>query len=335
MSTFLQDILDQPAVLDNVLKHFTGKNQGLLEQLAGMISEYPRIVLTSMGSAYYSLIPMHYALSKIVPCVHLIKTSEALKLPYFPGTLYIIMSRSGESREIAHYSKLLKERGEPLVAITMTPESTLAKNAFVIMYNPAPFDGLICTKAYSTMVLIGLLVTSILNDTLNQELIDNLSHSFKWMEENKSKLHDDIKSIPWLGKSLTFISHGPGVGLAEAGSLWMEEGARIRASYTSIDEFRHGPIEQVDSDFSGVWIELDKNDTDIKYVDYMMQLGGKFISIKVDGDPNNSIYIPSFDLPLVYRIIPAAMPTQMIADQSATNRGHNAGEMRYVNWVIK
>lgn len=335
MGTFLSDILSQPAVLDEMLVHFTKDQREVMDQVAGKINEYPRILLTSMGSALHSLMPMHYALSHTHPCVHLVEAGDALDSPFYPNTLYVIMSRSGESREIAQYSTILKERGEFLVSITMTPDSTLAKNATILIHDPAPFDGFICTKAYSSMVLIGLLLVSIARGRLNQQLISNLSKSFQWMEENKYRLVEVIESIHWLGNSLTFLSHGVGMGLSMAGSLWMEEGARIRANYSSIDEFRHGPIEQVDDQFHGVWIDLEQNDEDALFVLDMENKGGKFAIVRIDGDPATSIVVPSFGLPIEYRIIPTSMAIQLIANQSATIRGHVAGDMRYVNWVVQ
>jgi hypothetical protein len=45
--------------------------------------------------------------------------------------------------------------------------------------------------------------------------------------------------------------------------------------------------------------------------------------------------IQSFGLPEAYRVLSAVMPVQMIAFQTAANLGVEAGEMRYLDWVVK
>lgn len=335
MSTFLSDILSQPRVLSDVLNYFKEDGLDVLNQAAEQIRTTPRVVLTSMGSAYHSLVPMYYSLREEKTCVHLLETSEALRLPFFPDTLYVIMSRSGESREITEYAKILRERGEDLIAITMSPESELAENASLMIHDPAPYDGLICAKAYTSMVLIGLLIASLVKDTWTQELMGYLRGTFEWMEEGKKEMEEQVSLIPWLGESFTYLSSGIGVGLGQAGALWMEEGARIRCSCSSIDQFRHGPVEQVDETFNSVFIDLESREQDGEYIEYIQKLGGNVESVRMGVDPSERLAIPLFNLPVEYRILPAAMPVQMIADKSATRRGREAGKMRYVGWVIK
>lgn len=335
MSVFLSDIFSQPAVLADVLNHFQGNGFAVLKKAAEEISKYPRVVLTSMGSAYHSLVPMYYSLRKEKQCVHLWETSEALGLPLFPDTLYVIMSRSGESREIAKYAKMLHEKNENLLAITMSPDSVLAENASLLIHDPAPYDGLICVKAYTSMVLIGLMISSLVRGTLDQGLMKNLSDAFNWMEENKTEMEEKVSSIPWLGKSFTYLSSGVGLGLGMAGALWMEEGARIQCSCLSVDQFRHGPVERVDERFHGVFINLDNNKQDKEYIEYLQGLGGKIENICVGGESSERLAIPEFGLPIEYRILPASIPAQIIADKSAARHGREAGRMRYVDWVIK
>ncbi len=318
-----------------VLRQYSRPNDQLIYRVAEAISKYPRLVLTSMGSAYYSLVPMYYALSQIHPNVHLVETAELMRRPFFPDTAYLIMSRSGVSGEIAKYSATLRKKGLFLIAITMTPESTLAKNASLVLSDPTPFDHLICTKAYTSMALMGLLLSSAMSNSLDQKLLDDLSAMLTWLENNKQDLLLRTEAIPWLGKPLSFLSEGVGVGLSMSGCLWMEEGARLHADYSSYSQFRHGSLEMVDDAFYGVSIQLDNDPIAEKYRRFIVRKGGQLAVIKVNGDPQSSLSIPSFDLPAPYRIIPAAMPIQMIAYHSGVRRGHVPGEMRYLNWVVK
>ena len=335
MNTFLEDILAQPAALRLTLESMLKENQAVLEMAAGLIGGASRLVLTSMGSALYSLAPMAYALSRLHPNVHLVETGEQMNLPFVPGTLYVIMSRSGESKEIADFAVMLRQRGEPLLAITMTPDSTLAKNASLVVHDPAPYDGFICTKAYTSMALIGMLIVSRLENSLDQRLVGELGKAFDWMDQHKNALLTQIQGIDWLGESLTFLSRRAGMGLAQCGALWLEESSRRRASYSSIDFYLHGPVEQVDEAYRGVWIDLTPDELSRAQYQEVAGKGGSLITVGPEASGLNAIYVPAFDLPEVYRILPAAMPVQMIAYQTAAALGLVAGEMRYLSWVVK
>ncbi len=335
MNTFLEDILAQPAALRLTLASILEENEAALEQAAEMIGGASRLVLTSMGSAHYSLAPMAYALSRLHPNVHLVETGEQMSLPFVPGTLYVIMSRSGESKEIADYAAVLRRRGEPLLAITMTPDSTLAKNASLVVVDPAPYDGFICTKAYTTMALIGMLIVSRLENKLDRPLVDGLGRAFDWMEAHQDTILKQMQGIQWLGESLTFLSRRAGMSLAQSGALWLEEAACRRAAYSSIDFYLHGPVEQVDEGYRGVWIDLAPDALSRDQYREVAGKGGALICVGPKATGPSGFNIPAFDLPEVYRILPAAMPVQMIAYQSAAALGLQAGDMRYLSWVVR
>ena len=334
MNRFLQDILDQPVELAKVLHYFDAQRESL-SQGAACIRSSGRVVLTSMGSAYYSLMPMFTALSRLHPNVHLVETAELMRQPRHPGTLYVIMSRSGESGEIAAFSGELHKAGESLIAITMTPTSTLARNASLVIHDPASFDGLICTKAYSSMTLTGLLLAVLIEGAFTPDLVSRLDHGFAWLEQEKNYLHDQVANIPWLGKSLTFLSRGDGATLAASGVLWLEEAARIRASYANIDFFMHGSVEQVDETFQGVWIDLHPDQVSSSQHADLLAKGAQLFTICTPGTYTGDLELPDLGLPAAFLTLLGCMPVQLIAYQRAALRGLQAGEMRYLEWVVR
>ncbi len=219
MNQFLKDILDQPAALQTALD-YTLSSVGMadLGRAARMITSARRVVLTSMGSALYSLIPLHHELARVHPAVHLVETAELLAEPLSGSdTLYLILSRSGESGEVAAFSTYLHERGMPVIAVTMTPSSTLARSADLVLHDPVPYDGLICTKAYTTLTLVGLLLASQVSGTLTATLTAGLASSFEWLEDSKETFRKAAAAIDWLNGSLYFLSYGVGDALTLSG----------------------------------------------------------------------------------------------------------------------
>ena len=124
MNRFLSDILAQPEALQQVLAELVGPQRSRVERAVVMIAQARRVVVTSMGSALFSSMPMHHVLQDTHPNVHLAETADLLcAAPYFERSLYIITSRSGESGEVAAFARQIRAQGGKLLAITMTPDS--------------------------------------------------------------------------------------------------------------------------------------------------------------------------------------------------------------------
>ena len=157
---------------------------------------------------------------------------------------------------LLNFQAFSNQHAEKLIAVTMTPTSTLARNASLVIHDVASYDGFICTKAFTSLALIGSLICSAIEGTLTPELENHLRYSFTWMENNKQVLLAEGKQPGLAWCQCNFSLTGRGLGLAMTGALWLEEAARVRASFMGIDNFLHGPVEQVDERFHGVWIDL-------------------------------------------------------------------------------
>lgn len=252
-NVLLKNIYEQPQELKNVLTDLCGPKLDQVREISGLMQIAGEIVLTSMGSAFYSLMPMYEALcDKGMRNVRLEETADLIHHPdrLNKDALYILMSRSGESREVADFSRYLKEHHFRSVAITMTPDSTMAKNCTYLLYDIATYDAIVCIKAYTSMSLCGLFLVSMMGrQNPDQELVKKLDSAFDWMEENKEKILGQIKKIPYLSKAHNFylLSRGYGINMMRSCSLWLEETAKIPANIMSIDNFYHGPMEIIRS----------------------------------------------------------------------------------------
>jgi glucosamine--fructose-6-phosphate aminotransferase (isomerizing) len=331
----LADIIAQPAALRTVLTEVLREDAAPLRRGADLLGSARRLILTSMGSAYYSLQPVAEALDALHDNVRLVETSEVLRRRVRPGDAYLVMSRSGESREVKALVERLAGGGHDLMAITMTPESTLARSATLTIHDPAPYDGFICTKAYTSMAMIGLLIASLMGRSLDDSLIAGLHEALQWMDNSYEALYEQISMVPWLGESVTFLSRSTGMAAAASGALWFEEAARVRAGLSSSDNFMHGPVEQVDAEFKGVWVDLDPDAVAEGHLQDLRAKGAQMVGLVSDRAYACDIDLPSFDLPPVYRVLTAALPLQLFAYLSALARGLDPGEMRYLDWIVQ
>jgi glucosamine 6-phosphate synthetase-like amidotransferase/phosphosugar isomerase protein len=220
----------------------------------------------------------------------------------------------------------------------MTPESTLAKNAVLTILDPASYDGFICTKAYTSMALQGLLVASRLEEGLSENQLLELNDYFDWLESNKLILLNKVTNSHVLQKpaGIYFLSHGPGLAIARVGQLYTEEAARIIASHSSFGLFHHGPVEQIDERFNGIWIDLDPDERSHELFEEANAKKGNLMVVSIEGDFYQSEFLlPKLSLHAEYSCIGAALIVQMAAYQISVSLGLDPGSMRYCNWVIK
>jgi glucosamine--fructose-6-phosphate aminotransferase (isomerizing) len=337
MNEFLRDILDQPATLRQVLSDAVGPRRRDLAAAAAMLRAAPAVVVTSMGSALLSCMPVARALARLHPNARLEETSELLREAHDPRPLYLMLSRSGESREVVEMSRRIRERGGSLIAITMTPDSTMARNADLVLHDTASFDGFICTKAFTSLILVGLLAAAELEGTLGQELVAALDASLVEMARVAEQMRERIAGMPPCepGHGLTFLSEGAGLALAHAGALWTEEAARVRASASSFSQFRHGPIEQVDGRFRGCWIDLAPSARSRAMFDELRGHGGRVEVVSLPGAYDGASAFAVGGLPENFRVIAPALAVQLIAWRVASAAGEEPGAMRYLEWVVR
>lgn len=254
MNSILKNIYEQPAELKRVLDDLTGPKFGQLRNLARIMALSGEIVLTSMGSALYSLMPMYEVLRECgYRNVTLEETGDLIRHPerMSRSALYVLMSRSGESREVVDFAVWCREHGFTTLSITMTPDSTMATNSTYMLHDISSYDDIVCIKAYSTMALTGLLLVEMMDGRPHpsEELVASLNRAFAWMEAHKESILAQLEAVPFLGTPHGFylISRSYGINMMRSASLWLEETAKTPAGIMSVDNFYHGPMEIIRS----------------------------------------------------------------------------------------
>lgn len=249
INPILENIYQQPAELHRVLDDLTTERLATVKEIARLANLASEIVFTSMGSALYSLMPLYEALlDRGMRNVRLVETAELIHHPerVSKHALYILMSRSGESREVADFSVWLTEHNYTSVAITMTPTSTMGQHCTVMLHDIASYDKIVCIKAYSSMALCGLFIAHMMDrEEPDPTYISQLHTAFDWMEAHKKDWLSTIEHIPFLGSADSFymLSRAQGINMMRSASLWLEETAKVPANVMSLDNFYHGPME--------------------------------------------------------------------------------------------
>ena len=350
MNPILKNIYEQPAELERVLDDLTGDKLDQLRDLARVMALSGEIVLTSMGSAFYSLMPAYEELrDRGYRNVSLEETGDLIRHPerMRRSALYVLMSRSGESREVADFAVWCKEQGYTTLSITMTPDSTMAKNSTYMLHDISSYDDIVCIKAYSTMALTGLLLVEMMDGRArpSEELIANLKAAFAWMEQNKENILAQLEAVPFLADAHGFylVSRSFGINMMRSASLWLEETAKTPANIMSIDNFFHGPMEIIRSH------AIVKSVTCPVLFDVQPDARSAMIWEKVNQAVPNSLYfgpegstmpggakfeIPSFGLEGGWSMIVAALYFQLLSYQVAVVNGIEPGFFYDEGWIV-
>ena len=248
---YLQDILEQPAAMRRTTQSFAAA-PFLTADVLSLCTKHAieRIVLTGMGSSFHALHPLHIRLTLAGHFCTMVETSEAIH--YLPdlfsrNTLTIAVSQSGESAEIV---RLLCDdylKG-PVIGITNTPNSTLAKSSNLTLLTEAGAESTVSCKTYlAGLQALHWLGAIFLNEklTLTAQHLDEAasaveSYLSEWKAHTAS-LQDELEGIEQI-----FIT-GRGYSLATAGTggLIMKESTRASSEGMSSAAFRYGPLEML------------------------------------------------------------------------------------------
>lgn len=343
MNLYLKDILDQPSELKKVLKSLDGVYSDQVRKVAGLLKQAEGIVLTSMGSAYYSLFPMYFALSRRGYNVSLVESSELLRNQgqIDKRKLYVFMSRSGESYEVALLPQIMAEKNVTSVGITMTTESTMARYVTHLLYDCSSYDAMVCTKAYTSLALCGLKCVDAMEERA-EDAQDSaaLERMFEWLEQNKELMLEQIQSLKVLkgASDFCFLSRSYGMGVIESGALWMEEVARKCVSLSSLDTFYHGPIEMSQTGIIPVFLGVELDERSDMILEKMWSLTDKMICICPENasiEKGIIIRYPEFEVEPEYQMILLAFYFQFLSYCCALVNGIEPGQMETLTWVVK
>jgi glucosamine--fructose-6-phosphate aminotransferase (isomerizing) len=234
----------------------------------------------------------------------------------------VALSRSGETTETVAAAKASRAVGAFVTAITVEPESQLAKNCNRLISSPThPDEGIVMTVSASLMVLLGL-------QMIGQDVPSSAVNAAR-------RLMDDLDAaLPQIiaGRShFVFLGSGPLFGVALEGALKLMEMSQIMTQAFHPLEYRHGPISLVDGNTAAVMLySSDQKDAEIKLVEELREKGAVVIGIGGPGDLELSVDV---DLSLAALVVLPAL--QILGERAAQARQIDTVSPRHLTKVVK
>ena len=351
MSLMLDEIRQQPDVLERTLQQELGNVESLRRALAALPPRF--IILAARGTSdnaaqfgrYLLEISTGIPVSLAAPSIFTLYEARL----NFGDCLVVAISQSGESTDTNLVLQRAKEQGALTVGITNESESTLARLAqHVFLVRAGRERSVAATKTYTGQLLALYLLAYALGAPIQ---VDDLKRLPAWAFE-ALRLENDIASRASryrFMKNAVVVGRGLNYANAFEFALKLMETCYIIAERFSSADFLHGPIAMVEASFP-VFLLAPGGVTWSSTLQILEKLGEAGAETLVVTDRSNSqaldmnlrhICIPvrlSHTGPLpeeVFTPIPYIIPAQLFAASLALEKGLNPDQPRMLSKVTR
>lgn len=340
MSNLAHNILSQAQSLSGVLQHQSGNGVAAMTQAASLLRSGRKVLITGIGASLFASIPLEYSLGSQGIDATAVEAGELLHYRHagFRDAVAVVVSRSGESVEVARLLEILKGR-QPIVGVSNEPQSLLAQNADVNISVGSLPDEMVAIQTYTGTVLTLHLLANAVSDRLDaaKQAITTWLPAFSQLVENS--MHDLNQWDTFLSPDspVYLLARGPSCASAYEGALLLNEVAKSAAVGMATASFRHGPVEVVDRAFRAlVFAPRGKTrNLNLALAHDLAQFGGRVRVVGPSPDAPASA-IQNCEVPAVPEALAPLfeiVPVQAAALRMAELRGIQPGSFRYAPQV--
>ncbi len=326
----LSDILNQASSLTASCQYHCGDGNTALVAAAAALRERQTVIFSGMGSSHFATIPASYHLAANGVNANSIEASELLHYvsPMCAGATVVLVSRSGETVEIARLLPLLRNAGALIVGVTNEPASLVARESDHVLHIRSWSDHAVAVQTYTATVQ--LLLAAAADGLFSWPETGRITETVASLQEQSNSWRDFLTST----STMYLLARGPSVASALEGSLLFHEMAKCPAVGVSAGFFRHGPVEVVDEKFRGIVFAADPvtRDLNLALASDLASCGGRIAVVGPDAAPGCSHWhIPETEALLVPLF--EILPVQMAALRLAEWRGIPLGSFRIASAV--
>ena len=230
-----------------------------LPELPFALGDIGKITLLACGTAHHAGLIAKYWLETFarIPVEADIASEFRYRGPAMPRDgAAIIISQSGETADTLAALRYCREAGQKIIAIVNQPESTIAREADVVLPTLAgPEIGVASTKAFTTQLAVLAAFTIAMaraRGTIDAAEEARLAGQLAEVPSRASEVlhHDEaiqeIAAEIALARDVLYLGRGTSYPLALEGALKLKEISYIHAEGYAAGEMKHGPIALID-----------------------------------------------------------------------------------------
>jgi len=348
---FMQkEIFEQPAVIGDTLNALINPatRSVHLPELPCALDELERVTMIACGTAYHACVVAKYWLERIARVsVEIDIASEfRYRTPAMPkGGAAIFVSQSGETADTLAALRYAKAQSQKIIAVVNQPESSIAREADVVLPTLAgPEIGVASTKAFTTqLAVLGCLTVALararcaIDETRGAALVGAMTEVSSRAAEvlNHDERIREIAAVIAEARNVLYLGRGSAFPLAMEGALKLKEISYIHAEGYAAGEMKHGPIALIDESVPVIVLAPHDGlfEKTLSNIEEVMARGGRVVMIsdatgisRLGDRLAFGIAVPSCDAfvaPLLY-----AIPIQLLAYHVAVLKGTDVDQPR-------
>lgn len=341
MTNVLTDILKEPAQLLVSLSYALTTGSKELERAASLLRSAKTVIIAGIGASWHAGMAMQSVFLAQGRQTLLMDASELL---YFAeltaGTVVVLLSRSGRSIEIVRLLKKCRADSVSTIAITNSPDSTLARAADVVLCTNTDFDHGVSITTYTAINLNATLLALWACDYPVTILADELRTSIEQSAAAIPQWRETIEMSGWTDTNAAnyFLARGSSLSSCHEARLLWEEAAKMPATALTTGGFRHGPQEMVHEGLRiGMWIDAERmRQQDLSLAADLRSLGARVFLIGQALDAGAASCVVSLPpIPSAFQSIIDVIPIQIAAEQLAALRGQDCDTFRLCSYIVQ
>lgn len=350
---FMQkEIYEQPTVVGQTLGRYLDPLAGrvvLPEDLPFDLAQIPRLTMVACGTAFYAASVARYWFEQIarLPVTVDIASEFRYREPILErGGAALFVSQSGETADTLAALQHCKAQGQHLVGVVNVPESSIAREADVVLPTFAgPEIGVASTKAFTCQlaVLAALAVYAgrvrgHLDQAGEQELVQALTEVPSRMADvlaHDEAIEDLSRRVISRARDVLYLGRGADYPIALEGALKLKEISYIHAEGYAAGEMKHGPIALIDENVPIIMIAprgplYDKTISNMQEV--IARKGQVVLMTCGDGCADyRDQTVATIQMPAVHQIAAPmlySIPVQLLAYHTAVAKGTDVDQPR-------
>ncbi len=239
----------------------------------------------------------------------------------------ILISQSGESRDILDSLYAAKEKGFSTVCITNTRDSSLSVGSDISLVTEAGLErALAATKTFVSALVAINMITRELDGKGTEEsqlasiLQDYLEHGTEKAVEIAASVKDKV----------VVLGNGYLHALALEGALKFKETATIETEAYPVREYLHGPIQSLNDETTVILLHMPGEDVDAVLQQMKNQTGS---IIRIGFEENDEIQLANVqenDIPALF-----VLPLQLMANYKSVSLGRDPDHPQHLTKVVK
>jgi glucosamine--fructose-6-phosphate aminotransferase (isomerizing) len=349
----LKEMYEQPDALRSCIAGRVRRDDRIVVEeiapIAGLLESIDRVELIACGTAYYASLVGAAALEELagIPARATVGSEFRYSPPPLDGrTLVVAVTQSGETADTIAPTRLARERGCPIVAVTNTVGSAITREADAALFlQVGPEIAVAASKTFvaqvTTLVILAAAIAKA-RGSLARDRERVLCRALRALPDGARRARENAEAANIAdlarryvdSRGFMYVGRGYSYPTALEGALKLKEVSYIHAEGYAAGELKHGPISLLDAECPLVAVATRSSVYD-KLISNVMEgraRDARVIAVATEGDAqierfaDEILWVPDTDAML--SPVLAIVPLQLFAYHTAVARGTDVDQPR-------